>query len=29
MHWVKRSTGVELGHRKPEILVDCYVRERD
>jgi RimJ/RimL family protein N-acetyltransferase len=29
MHWVKRATGVELGHRKPEILVDCYVKERD
>jgi ribosomal-protein-alanine N-acetyltransferase len=27
MHWVKRTTGAELGHRKPEIVVDYYVRE--
>ena len=29
MHFVKRTTGVELGHRKPEIVVDYFVRERD
>ncbi len=28
MHWEKRTTGVELGHRRPEIVVDYYVRER-
>jgi len=27
MHYVKRTTGVELGHRRPEIVVDYYVRE--
>ena len=29
MHWEKRVTGVELGHRKPEIVVDYYVREAE
>lgn len=28
MHWVKRTNGVELGHRRPEIVVDYYERER-
>lgn len=27
MHYVKRTTGVELGHRRPEIVVDYFVRE--
>ena len=27
MHWVKTTTGVELGHRRPEIVVDYFVRE--
>ena len=27
MHYVKTTTGVELGHRRPEIVVDYYVRE--
>ena len=29
MHWEKRTTGAELGHRKPEIVVDYYVRESE
>lgn len=28
MRYDRRATGAELGHRKPEILVDVYVRER-
>ena len=28
MHWVKRTTGVDLGHRRPEMVVDYYERER-
>jgi ribosomal-protein-alanine N-acetyltransferase len=28
MRYDARYTGVELGHRKPEILVDLFVRER-
>lgn len=28
MHYVKRTTGAELGHRRPEIVVDYYERER-
>ena len=27
MHYVKTTTGVELGHRRPEIVVDYFVRE--
>ena len=27
MHFVKRTTGAELGHRRPEIVVDYFVRE--
>jgi len=29
MHWEKTTTGAELGHRKPEIVVDYFVRERE
>lgn len=29
MHFVKRTTGVELGHRRPEIVVDYFVRESE
>jgi RimJ/RimL family protein N-acetyltransferase len=29
MTWEKRTTGAELGHRRPEIVVDYYVREGD
>jgi RimJ/RimL family protein N-acetyltransferase len=28
-HYEKRTTGAELGHRKPEIVVDLFSRERD
>jgi RimJ/RimL family protein N-acetyltransferase len=28
MVYNRRATGAELGHRKPEIVVDVYVRER-
>jgi RimJ/RimL family protein N-acetyltransferase len=28
MQWAKRTTGAELGHRKPEIVVDYFVREK-
>ena len=28
LRYDRRATGVELGHRKPEIVVDVYVRER-
>lgn len=28
MHYEKRVTGAELGHRKPDIVVDLFIRER-
>jgi RimJ/RimL family protein N-acetyltransferase len=28
MHYKKRVTGAELGHRKPDIVVDLFIRER-
>ncbi len=28
MHYVARYTGAQLGHRRPEIIVDYFVRER-
>jgi RimJ/RimL family protein N-acetyltransferase len=29
MHYVRRTTGVELGHRLPEIVVDLFAREAE